>query len=72
MPEIRLLDLHGGHLLRQSAAFALHSRLLPHSIRMLRMETLDLGSKVRSQGTRRDVVGEVGRLTHKPMRPAPS
>jgi hypothetical protein len=71
-PEIHLLGLHGGHLLRQPAALAFRSRLLLHSIRMLRPETLDLGSKLRSQGTRRNVVGEVGRLPHKPMRPAPS
>jgi hypothetical protein len=71
-PEIRLLGLHGGHLLRQPAAFAFGSRPLLHNIRMLHPETLDLGSKLRSQGTRRDVVGEVGRLPHKPMRPAPS
>jgi hypothetical protein len=30
---------------------------------MLHPETLDLGSKVHGQGTRCDVVGEVGRLT---------
>jgi hypothetical protein len=60
--EFHLLGLHGSHLLRQPADFAFRSRLLPHSIRMLHPETLDLGSKVRSQGTRRDVVGEVGRL----------
>jgi hypothetical protein len=30
--------------------------------------TLDLGSNVRSQGTRRDEIGEVDRLTNKPMR----
>ena len=67
-PEVRLLGLHSGHFLRQPAVFAFRSRLLPHSIRMLCPETLDLGSNVRSQGTRRDVVGEVGRLTQKPMR----
>jgi hypothetical protein len=39
---------------------------------MLCPEMLDLGSNVRSQGTRRDEVGEVGRLTHKPMRPESS
>jgi hypothetical protein len=70
--EIRLLYLHGGHLLRQPAAFAFRSRLLLDSIRMLCLETLDLGSSVRSQGTRRDMVSEVGRLTHKPMRPESS
>jgi hypothetical protein len=62
-PEVRLLGLHGGHFLRQPVVFAFRSRLLPDSIRMLRLEALDLGSHVRSQGTRRDVVGEVGRLT---------
>jgi hypothetical protein len=30
---------------------------------MLRPETLDFGGHVRSQDTRRDAVGEVGRLT---------
>jgi hypothetical protein len=70
-PEIRPLGLHGGYLLRQPATFAFRSRLLPHSFRMLRLETLNLGNKLYRQATRRDVVGEVGRLTHKPMRPAP-
>jgi hypothetical protein len=36
---------------------------------MLCPETLDLDSNVRSQGTRRYKVGEVGRLTHTPMKP---
>ena len=31
-------------------------------------ETLDFGSKLRSQSTRRNMVGEVGRLPQKPMR----
>jgi hypothetical protein len=35
---------------------------------MLCLETFDLGSNVHSQGTRRDEIGEVGRLTNKPMR----
>jgi hypothetical protein len=39
---------------------------------MLRPETFDLDSNVRSQGTRRDEIGEVGRLTNKPMRPESS
>jgi hypothetical protein len=39
---------------------------------MLCPETLDLSNNVRSQGTRRDVVGEVDRLTNKPMRPESS
>ena len=71
-PEIRLFGLQGGHLLRQPAVFAFRSRLLPHSIRMLCPETLDLGSNVHSQGTRRDEVGEVGRLTNTPMKPESS
>jgi hypothetical protein len=62
-PEVRLLGIHGSHFLRQPAVFAFCGQLLPDSIRMLRPKTLDLGSHVRSQGTRRDVVGEVGRLT---------
>jgi hypothetical protein len=32
---------------------------------MLRPETLDFGSKLRSQGTRRNMVGEGGRLPQK-------
>jgi hypothetical protein len=43
--------------------FAFRSRLLPDSIRMLRPKTLDFGSHVRSQNTRRHAVSEVGRLT---------
>jgi hypothetical protein len=39
---------------------------------MLCPETLDLGSNVCGQGTRRDEIGEVGRLTNKPMRPESS
>jgi hypothetical protein len=39
---------------------------------MLCLETFDLGSNVRSQGTRRDEIGEVGRLTNKPLRPKTS
>jgi hypothetical protein len=70
-PEICPPGLHGGHLLRQPAAYAFRSRLVPHSIHMLRPEILDLGSKLHSKGTQRDEVGEVGRLPHKPMRPHP-
>ena len=33
---------------------------------MLRPETLDFSSKLYSQSTRRNMVGEVGRLTQKP------
>jgi hypothetical protein len=71
-PEIPLLGLHSGHLLHQPAVFTFRSRLLPNSIRMLRPKMLDLGSKLRSQSTRRDVVDEVGRLPQKPMRLATS
>ena len=71
-PEIRLLGFHSGHLLHQPAAFAFCSQLLPNNICILRPEMLDLGSKLRSQSTRRDVVGEVGRLPQKPMRLATS
>jgi hypothetical protein len=56
----------------EPAVLALRSRLLPHSIRMLCLETFDLGSNIHSQGTRRDEIGEVGRLTNKPMRPESS
>jgi hypothetical protein len=52
--------------------FTFRSRLLPNSICMLRTETLDFGSKLRSQSTRRDMVGEVGRLPPKTMRLATS
>jgi hypothetical protein len=62
-PDVRLLGLHGSHFLRQPAVFAFRSRLLLDSIRMLRPKTLDFGSHVRSQDTRRHTVGEVGRLT---------
>jgi hypothetical protein len=48
-----------------SLRFAFRSRLLLNSIRMLRPETLDFGSHVHSQDTRRNAVGEVGRLTKK-------
>jgi hypothetical protein len=60
-----LLGLRSGQPLCQLAAFAFRSRLLPDSIRMLRPKTLDFGSKLRSQSTRRDMVGEVGRLPQK-------
>jgi hypothetical protein len=50
-PEFPLLDFHSGQLLCQPSAFAFHSRLLPDSIRMLRSETLDFGSKLYSQRT---------------------
>jgi hypothetical protein len=65
-PEFPLLGLHSGQLLRQPSAFAFRNRLLPDSICMLRRETLDFGSKLYSQSTQRDMVGEVGRLTQKP------
>jgi hypothetical protein len=71
-PEIRLLGLHSGQPLRQPVVFTFRSRLLPNSICMLRTETLDFGSKLRSQSTRRDMVGEVGRLPPKTMRLATS
>jgi hypothetical protein len=67
-PEIPLLGLRSSQPLRQPAAFVFCSRLLPNSIRMLRPETLDFGSKLQSQSTRHDMVGEVGRLPQKPMR----
>jgi hypothetical protein len=67
-----LLGLHSGQPLRQPAVFTFRSRLLPNSIRMLRTETLDFGSKLRNQSTRRDMVGEVGRLPPKTMRLATS
>jgi hypothetical protein len=70
--EIPLLGLHSGQPLRQPAVFTFRSRLLLNSIRMLRTETLDLGSKLRSQSTRRDVVREVGRLPPQTMRLATS
>jgi hypothetical protein len=70
--EIPFLGLHSGQPLGQPAAFAFHSRLLSNSIHMLRPETLDFGSKLCSQSTRRDMVGEVGRLPEKPMRLATS
>jgi hypothetical protein len=67
-----LLGLHSGQPLRQPAVFTFRSRLLPKSICMLRTETLDFGSKLRNQSTRRDMVGEVGRLPPKTMRLATS
>jgi hypothetical protein len=45
-PEIPLLGLRSSQPLRQPAAFVFRSRLLPNSIRMLRPETLDFGSKL--------------------------
>jgi hypothetical protein len=62
-PEVRLLGLQGSHFLRQPAVFTFRSRLLLDSICMLRPETLDFGGHVRSQGTQRDTVSEVGHLT---------
>jgi hypothetical protein len=62
-PEVHLLSLQGGHLLRQPAVFAFLSRLLPDSIRMLRPKPLDFGSNVRSRDTRCNTIGEVSRLT---------
>jgi hypothetical protein len=50
-PESPLLGLHSGQLLCEPSAFAFRSRLLPDSIRMLRPETLDFGSKLSSQRT---------------------
>jgi hypothetical protein len=67
-PEIPLLGLRISQPLRQPAAFVFRSRLLPDSIHMLRPETLNFGSKLQSQSTRRDMVGEVGRLPQKTMR----
>jgi hypothetical protein len=71
-PEIPLLGLHSGQPLRQPTVFTFRSRLLPNSIHMLRTETLDFGSKLRSQSTRRDMVSEVGRLQPNTMRLATS
>jgi hypothetical protein len=71
-PEITLLGLHSGQPLHQPAVFTFCSRLLPNSIRMLRTETLDFDRKLHSQSTRRDMVGEVGRLPPKTMRLATS
>jgi hypothetical protein len=65
-PEFPLLGLHSGQLLRQPSAYAFRSQLLSDSILMLHPETLDFGSKLCSERTRRDMVGEVGRLTQKP------
>jgi hypothetical protein len=62
-PEIPPLGLHSGQLLCQPSAFAFGSRLLLNSVRMLRSETFNFGSKLHSQDTRCDTIGEVGRLT---------
>jgi hypothetical protein len=62
-PEVHLLGLQSGHLLRQPATFALRSRLLPDGVRVLRPKSLDFGRHIYSKGTRRHAVGEVGRLT---------
>jgi hypothetical protein len=69
-PEVRLLGLQGGHLLRQPAVLALHSRLIPDNIRMLRPKILDFGGDVRSQDARRNTVGEVGRLAKTRVKPS--
>jgi hypothetical protein len=71
-PEIPLLGLHSGQPHHQPVVFTFRSRLLSNSIRMLRTETLDFGSKLHSQSTRHDVVGEVGRLPPQTMRLATS
>jgi hypothetical protein len=49
-PEIPLLGLRSSQPLCQPATFVFRSRLLPNSIRMLRPETLNFDSKLRSQG----------------------
>jgi hypothetical protein len=64
-PKIPLLGLRSSQPLRQLAAFVLRSRLLLNSIRMLCLETLDFGNKLRSQGTRCNMVGKGGRLPQK-------
>ena len=64
-PKIPLLGLRSSQPLRQLAAFVLRSRLLLNSIRMLCPETLDFGNKLRSQGTRCNMVGKGGRLPQK-------
>jgi hypothetical protein len=46
--EIPLLGLRSSQPLYQSAAFVFRSRLLPNSICMLRLETLDFGNKLQS------------------------
>jgi hypothetical protein len=74
-PEVRPLGFQGGHLLRQPAALALRSRLIPDGVRVLRLKSLDFGRHICSEGTRRHAVGEVGRLieTHEttiPMKTA--
>jgi hypothetical protein len=61
-PELPLLGLRNSQPLHQPTAFVFHSRLLPNSIRMLRPDTLDFGCKLRSQSTRRNMVGQGGRL----------
>jgi hypothetical protein len=62
-PEVCLLGHQGDHLLRQPAVFALRSRLLPDSVRVLRPKSLDFGRHICSKGTQRHAFGEVGRLT---------
>jgi hypothetical protein len=62
-PEVRPLDLQGGHLLRQPAALALRGRLLLDGVRVLCLKSLDFGRHIYSEGTRRHAVGKVGRLT---------
>jgi hypothetical protein len=71
-PEVLLLGLRGRQPLCQPAALVFRSRLVPNSIHMLRSEVLDLaiesvplGSKLRRQGARRNLVGEGGRLPQK-------
>jgi hypothetical protein len=61
-PEIPLLGLCSSQPLGQPATFVFRSRLLPNNICMLRPETLDFGSKLQSQGTQRNMVGEGDRL----------
>jgi hypothetical protein len=61
--EVHPLALQGGHLLRQPAALAIRSRLLPNGVRVLRPKSLDFDRHICSKGTQRHTVGEVGRLT---------
>jgi hypothetical protein len=65
-PEIPPLSLRRSQPLRQPAVFVFRSRLLLNRIRMLCPETLDFGSKLRSQSTQRNMVGEVRRLPQNP------
>jgi hypothetical protein len=61
-PEVSLLTLQRGHLIRQLAALTVGDRLFPDGVSMLRPKSLDFGRHNCRKGPRRRAVCEVSRL----------